>query len=118
VLTFKLAMALDRAGAIDEETAILQHAVEVDPSFALAQNQLGYLASRNGDSAGAEEHFRMAVQAAPGYVQAWVSLAATLGMESRFTEAQKALTSALQLDPQNAEALQLRKDLDAAQVPH
>jgi tetratricopeptide (TPR) repeat protein len=118
VMTFKLALALDRAGAIEEETALLQHAVEVDPSFALAQNQLGYLASRNGDSAGAEEHFRMAVQAAPGYVQAWVSLAATLGMESRFTEAQKALASALQLDPQNAGALQLRKDLDAAQVPH
>jgi cytochrome c-type biogenesis protein CcmH/NrfG len=58
------------------------------------------------------------VQAAPGYVQAWVSLAATLGMESRFPEAQKALASALQLDPQNAQALQLSKDLEAAQVPH
>jgi len=118
VITFKLALALDRAGAIDEETTLLQHAVEVDPGFALAQNQLGYLASRSGDSAGAEEHFRAAVQAAPGYVQAWVSLAATLGMESRFPEAQKALASALQLDPQNAQALQLSKDLEAAQVPH
>lgn len=118
VMTFKLALALDRAGAIDEETALLLHAVEVDPGFALAQNQLGYLASRSGDSAGAEEHFLAAVKAAPGYVQAWVSLAATLGMESRFPDAQKALASALQLDPQNAQALQLRKDLEAAQAPH
>ena len=118
VITFKLALALDRVGAIEEETTLLQKAVETNPGFALAQNQLGYLASRSGDSAGAEEHFRAAVQAAPGYVQAWVSLAATLGMESRFPEAQKALASALLLDPQNAQALQLSKDLEAAQVPH
>ena len=117
LLTFKLAMALDRAGGVDEERTLLEHAVQVDPAFALAQNQLGYLASRSGDSAAAEEHFRRAVQAAPGYVQAWVSLAATLGMESRFPEAQQALASALQLDPQNAQALQLRKDLEAAAAP-
>ena len=118
LFTFKLALALDRTGAVDEESALLEHAVQVDPGFALAQNQLGYLASRSGDSAGAEDHFRRAVQAAPGYVQAWVSLAATLGMESRFPEAQQALAAALQLDPQNAQALQLRKDLEVAQAPH
>ena len=88
---------------------------KLDPGFALAQNQLGYLASHSGDSASAEEHFRLAVQAAPGYTQAWISLAATLGMESRFPEAQEALASALKLEPDNAEALQLRKDLTAAQ---
>jgi tetratricopeptide (TPR) repeat protein len=118
LLTFKLVLALDRTGAVDEELALLKKTVQSNPGFALAQNQLGYLASRGGDSAAAEEHFRRAVQAAPGYVQAWVSLAATLGMESRFPEAQQALASALQLDPQNAEALQLRKDLDAAQAQH
>ncbi len=114
-LTFKLALALDRTGAVEEERSLLEQAVQADPGFALAQNQLGYLASRSGDAATAEDHFRRAVQSAPGYVQAWVSLAATLGMESRFPEAQQALASALQLDPQNAQALQLRKDLDAAQ---
>jgi len=118
LMTFKLALALDRTGAIDEERGLLEHAVQVDPDFALAQNQLGYLASRSGDSASAEEHFRRALQSAPGYTQAWVSLAATLGMESRFPEAQQALASALKLDPQNAEALQLRKDLDAAAQQH
>jgi len=114
VITFKLALALDRTGGTDEERTLLEQAIQVDPDFALAQNQIGYLDSRSGDSAAAEEHFRRALRAAPGYTQAWVSLAATLGMESRFPEAQQALASALQLDPQNAEALQLRKDLDAA----
>ena len=111
-------MALDRAGNTDDERTVLEQAVKIDPDFALAQNQLGYLASRGGDPASAEEHFRQAVRASPGYTQAWVSLAATLGMESRFPEAQEAVASALRLDPNNAEAKQLRKDLTAAQAPH
>lgn len=114
LMAFKLALALDRTGNTDEERTLLEQAIKIDPDFALAQNQIGYLDSRSGDSASAEEHFRRALRAAPGYTQAWVSLAATLGMESRFPEAQQALASALQLDPTNAEALQLRKDLDAA----
>jgi Flp pilus assembly protein TadD len=77
---------------------------------------LGYLASRAGDTASAEEHFRQAVRATPGYTQAWVSLAATLGIESRFPEAQEAIASALRLDPNNTEAQQLRKELTAAQA--
>jgi protein O-GlcNAc transferase len=118
-LAYKLALALDRAGDTVAERAALEQAVKIDPRFALAQNQLGYLASNGGDSASAEQHFRLAVQAAPGYTQAWISLAATLGMESRFPEAQEAVASALKLEPDNAEAQQLRKDLEtAAQTPH
>ena len=117
-LAYKLALALDKSGDAAGERTALEQAVKLDAGFALAQNQLGYLDSREGDSAAAEEHFRAAVKAAPGYTQAWISLAATLGMESRYPEAQEALTSALKLEPENADALQLRKDLDAAQQPH
>jgi len=117
-IAYKLALALDRTGDTAAEHAALEQAVKLNPGFALAQNQLGYLASRGGDSASAEEYFRQAVQSAPGYTQAWISLAATLGMESRFPEAQEALASALKLEPDNAQALQLRKDLTAAQGPH
>jgi len=117
-ISYKLALALDRAGDTKAESAALEQAIKDDPTFALAHNQLGFLASRDGDSTTAEEHFRLAVQSAPGYTQAWISLAATLGMESRFSEAQQALASALKLEPNNAEALQLQKDLDAAQQPH
>lgn len=114
-IVYKLALALDRTGDTTAERTALEQAIKLDPGFALAQNQLGYLASRSGDSATAEEHFRLAVHAAPGYTQAWISLAATLAMESRLVEAQEALASALKLEPDNAEALQLRKDLNAAQ---
>lgn len=114
-LAYKLALALDATGDTAAERTALEQAVKIDPGFALAQNQLGYLASKDGDSANAEEHFRLAVRAAPGYTQAWISLAATLGMESRFPEAQDALATALKLEPNNSEAKQLREDLTTAQ---
>jgi Flp pilus assembly protein TadD len=115
LLNYKLALALDRAGDTSNERVALNKAIEIDPDLAAAQHQLGYLASVQGDFPSAEKYFRLALQAAPGYTQAWISLAATLAMESRFSEAQDAVTMALRLDPQNTNALQLRRDLAAGQ---
>jgi tetratricopeptide (TPR) repeat protein len=117
-LSYKLGLALDKTGDTTAETTALQQAVKLDPNHALAQNQLGYLASRSGDSASAEGFFRQAVRAAPNFTQAWISLAATLATESRFPEAQEALASALKIEPDNPDALQLRKDLNAAEAQH
>jgi len=118
LLNYKLALALDRVGDTANERTALNRAVEIDPDLAVAQNQLGYLASLQGDLPAAENYFRLALRAAPGYIQAWISLAATLAMESRFSEAQEAVTIALRLDPQNTSALQLRRDLAAGQNQH
>ena len=112
MLHLKLALALDHVGDSANETSELQAALELDPHMAMAHDQLGYLATQNGDYATAEKEFREAVSNAPDYIEAWVSLAATLGMEQRYPEAQKAVESALQLDPQNKNALGLRKDLE------
>ena len=112
---YKLALALDKAGQSDEERSVLQQVVTTDPGFAAALYQLGYLESRSGDNASAEQHFRQAVSAAPAYTQAWISLAATLGMESKFPAAQEALATALHLDPRNAEARELSHELTVAQ---
>jgi tetratricopeptide (TPR) repeat protein len=68
-------------------------------AFALAQYQLGYLDSRDGDTAGAEQRLRLAIRASPGYVQAWLALAATLAIESRFPDALQAVDSALKIAP-------------------
>ena len=54
---------------------------------------------------------REAVRTAPGYIDAWISLAATLATESRFPEAEQAVQRALEIDPQNANALELQKEL-------
>ena len=89
-----------------------------DPGFALGQYQLGYLASRDGDLSGAEQRLRLAIRASPGYVKAWLALAATLAMESRFPDALEAVDSALKIAPENNEALELRKSLAASQAQH
>ena len=116
MLGYKLALAQDKAQDIPGERATLEQVVKLDPSMALAQNQLGYLESHSGELEAAEGHFKLALQAAPSYTQAWVSLAATLGMESHFREAQQALANALQLDPQNTQAQELARVLKAAQA--
>lgn len=120
LIGYRLSTALDQAGDTDGEQSVLEKVIAIDPSIALAQNQLGYLESRRGDYSAAEAHFRQAVSDAPAFTQAWISLAATLGMESKFPEAQQAVASALHLDPQNSEAQQLSHDLAAAQSqqPH
>ena len=118
LLNYKLALALDKMGDTSEERAALNKATEIDPDLAAAQHQLGYLASLEGDVSAAESHFRLALRAAPGYTQAWISLAATLAMQSRFSEAQEAVAVALRLDPQNASALELRRELAAGQSQH
>jgi tetratricopeptide (TPR) repeat protein len=120
LIGYRLSAALDQAGDTDGEQSVLEKVVAIDPTIALAQNQLGYLESRRGDYPSAESHFRQAVTAAPTFTQAWISLAATLGMESKFPEAQEAVASALRLDPRNSEAQQLSHDLAASetQQPH
>lgn len=117
LIGYRLSTALDQAGDLDDEQTVLDQVVAIDPTIALAQNQLGYLESRRGDYPTAESHFRQAVTSAPAFTQAWISLAATLGMESKFPEAQRAVASALRLDPSNTEAQQLSHDLAAAQTP-
>jgi tetratricopeptide (TPR) repeat protein len=110
-LNYKLALALDSTGDLAGERAALERAVKTDPTFAIAQYQLGYVESQQGEYSAAEQQFRLAVQSAPGYTQAWISLAATLGMESRFPEAQQAVSHALHLAPNDQQALELRKEL-------
>ena len=114
LLNYKLSVALDAAGDTAGERAALEKAIEIDPDLAVAQNQLGYLDFRDGDPAAAEEHFQHAVRAAPAFTDAWINLAATLGMQSKFSEAESAVASALKLEPKNAQALQLRRDLAAS----
>ena len=111
LLNYKLSVALDQVGDTAAEREALQKAVQVDPAMAIAHRQLGYLAFNDGDFGTAEAHFRAAVRAAPAYTDAWISLAATLATESRNPEAEQAVQRALEIDPHNASALELQKEL-------
>jgi tetratricopeptide (TPR) repeat protein len=118
---YKLALALHQTGDVDGERAQLEQAVQLDPNLAGAQSELGYLLSRGGNSTGAIEHFRLAVHAAPGYVDAWINLAAELAMAGQFPEARDAIAMALRLEPENERAQKLNDRLShdsAAQQAH
>ena len=114
MMNFKLSVALDKLGDRNGEMEVLKRTIQIDPTMAIAHYQLGYLATLRGDFVLAEEQYRDAAHAAPEYVEAWIGLAATLATESRFTEAQQAVESALRIDPTNANALELQKELASA----
>lgn len=117
---YKLSVALRKANDSDGERAELETAIKLDPKLAAAHNELGFLLARAGDADGAVSHFRLAVESAPAWTDAWVNLAAELAVLSRFSEARDAVTRALTLDPDNADARALSDQLSrdpAAQKP-
>lgn len=113
MVAYKWALALNDAGDKNAERAALLRAVDIDPGFALAQEQLGYVEGQLGDTAAAERRFRLALKAAPEYAQGWVSLATALAIQSRFAEARQAVATALKLEPKNASAVELNRRLAA-----
>jgi tetratricopeptide (TPR) repeat protein len=111
LLYYKLSRALDKLNDLPAEQSALEQALSLNPALAEAQNQMGFLTARGGDTAKAEIYFRHAVHASPSYVGAWVNLAATLASEAKWEEARQAVGRALQIDPENAAARQLGVDL-------
>lgn len=114
---FKLAIALDKAGKVDEERAQLEAVVKLAPNLPGAHNQLGFLLSQRGDLAGAEEQFRQAVHAAPGWTDAWLNLAMTAADNGHLDQAREAVATVLRLDPSNREARDLSDQLAQDKVP-
>jgi tetratricopeptide (TPR) repeat protein len=117
-LSYRLALVLRDLGDGVGERAALEQAIAIDPDLFAAQYALGYLEFQAGDNAGAERQFRLTIKAAPRNAQAWLSLAATLGAQSRIPEAQDAVATALRLDPNNTGALDLSKKLAVAGIQH
>ena len=116
VLAYKLAMALDKLGDHAGERTALNKAIEIDPHMALAQNQLGYLDSGEGNTHDAIHHFQLAAEADPGFSRAWLNLAASLCLESRLPEARDALHHVLELDSSNESAKALLERMDSMQA--
>jgi tetratricopeptide (TPR) repeat protein len=114
LLHYKLSKALDQINDIEEEKKELQRAITLNPDLPEAQNQMGYLIAREGNTQAAESYLRAAVRASPSYVPAWINLAATLASESKWQAADDAIEHALSVDPGNAQAKQLREAIATA----
>jgi tetratricopeptide (TPR) repeat protein len=104
---FDLALALDRIGdekSLPDEQAALEKAIQLKPGFAAAENQLGYLAARAGETAAAEQHFRKALATMPRFADAANNLGTLLGQEGHDAEAEACFRSALSANPRSVRA--------------
>lgn len=108
---YKLALALERTGDSAGVRSELERALAINPALPGAQNALGYLLSRSGDAEAAVQHFRAATDAAPGWPEAWINLAAELAITGNFADARQAAARALELDPHNQQAKELSDQL-------
>lgn len=116
IFQYKLAMALGKVGNRAGERKALDHAVQLNPHMAMAQNQLGYLDFRDGNTDAAIQRFKLAVKVNPGYAKAWMNLAAALCLEARLPEASQALHRVLALEPDNRPAKELLQRVREAQT--
>jgi Tfp pilus assembly protein PilF len=92
-------------------------AIAINPHFADAQNNLGTLYRQQGSNAQAEELFRDAIASNPRFIKGYLNLGSILADESRLAEADALLGKALQIDPSNAEVLNLREQIKTQAHP-
>lgn len=85
-------------GEDDEALALLQRATTIDPAFAAAYNQMGYLHLRKGNVAGAEQALKQYIATRPDSPNPYDSYAELLLRQGRYDESivqyEKALTKA------------------------
>jgi GT2 family glycosyltransferase/Flp pilus assembly protein TadD/predicted O-methyltransferase YrrM len=95
-------MALDR---FDEALPALRKAIELQPDDANLHNQLGVALFRLGETAGAEDAFRQAKQAAPRDVQPLLNLIGLYRSRKQYVEATQEVKEAMTLDNNHPEVL-------------
>lgn len=115
LLHYKLSRALDQMHETSAERTELERALKLDPMFAEALNQMGYLTAHEGQPERAEEYFLAATKASPSYAVAWTNLAATFASETKWKLADDAADHALRIDPQNSTAKRIKASIAVSQ---
>lgn len=93
------AVALFRAGKVDEAMALLTALTEEFPRHADAHNNLAAIAAGRGDWARTEKHARAALELRPASADAWSNLGLALEETGRFGESREAYDRALEIRP-------------------
>jgi tetratricopeptide (TPR) repeat protein len=93
-----------RQGAYRWAEREFKTAIEANPSFAEARNNLGILYHMRGQNDSALVEIKEAVRLDPNYAEAYVSLGFVYGEKNEFLLSINAFEEALRLDPQNYQA--------------
>jgi Tfp pilus assembly protein PilF/peroxiredoxin len=102
---FRLANLLVKAGQPARARSALERALEMQPEFAEASNDLGALLAQQGDLPAAIERFRAALAAAPDYPDALNNLGYALLLSGDAGRARELYEKALALQPDFPEVL-------------
>jgi tetratricopeptide (TPR) repeat protein len=100
-----LGIALSREGSTAEALQAFEAAKRVSPRLGDVDFWRGRMLSALGRGVEAEEAYREEIARRPGFVPAWVDLAAIQVVRGRMAEALASSEKAVSLDPDNPEAL-------------
>lgn len=104
-------LALAKAQA-DRSTSIelLEEAVDIDPQYFAAHQELGKLRHKVGDLSRAEYHFRRSLEIKPGELWSLLYLANALAAQGRIDEAEQTYRLAYQLHPNDSNGIEFFAD--------
>jgi tetratricopeptide (TPR) repeat protein len=87
---------------LEEASEHYQQALDKDPAFAEAHNNMGFLLTKQGRTAEAIEEYRKAIELNTNRAEFYNNLGNLLATQGRTTEAIEQLQKALEVEPDNA----------------
>jgi len=101
---YATALALHRAGRLEEAAFAYAQMLRADPRTAEAWHLLGVIACQGGRLREGAQHFRKAVELQPGFLLGWMDLGAALREQSDTAGAVACFDHVLAIDPAHADA--------------
>lgn len=102
--------------ALGDDAAARKAAMLAGEQSPLALVVLGTLSARQGNAAYGEQLFRQAIALDSGCAKAWLSLAMILWSQGKLSDAWEAVKQAVSIDPLNAEAVRIMRDMASRMV--
>lgn len=98
-----LGVLLHQVGRCEEAVKLIRAALEIDPGYVAAHNNLGNVYKEQRELAAAEASYRRAIELQPDFVDAHNNLAAVLSDQDRYDEAVAECRRTIELSPEMAE---------------
>jgi tetratricopeptide (TPR) repeat protein len=112
---FKLSLAYNEAGDAEATIRSLEQTVKLEPFYARAWYNLGLARNAKGDTAGAIDALKRGEQANPNDASIPYARATIHARLKQLEEARDAAIKAVQIQPDNQDAMQLLRSLQPRQ---